>query len=531
MGTSTDTGVLNWNANGSLGSLAITDQINPADSQTCNYSHDDLGRIASVNCGSAWAQTFTYDPYGNITKSGSSNWQPGYNNSNQYTLGGTSYDANGNLLTDTFHTYSYDADGNVISLDGNAIVYDALGRMVQEGSTSLLMGPLSGKPLASMSGQTANEQFVPLPGGAMMRSNWGYRHGDWLGSVRLQTSFSQTLVFDSAYAPFGENYAGTGPHSDNGFTQGSTDSLGKLLTTDLYDFDFRKYEQAQGRWMTPDPAGMAAADPANPQSWNRYAYVMNNPLNAVDRRGLFPNINQPPDDDDGGGGGDLFGGLDPCIDFGFCGFIGGLPTLPPDPATGVLRKAMQNAAVALGNKFCAGVVDEGTGIAASTLTSNFVAMSGTSDPAEIASFGNITTGNVLGDDLGIGGLTHSTPGVITGSNPGVSGALSTITMNSNLLGFFMNPWLVSVMSTNHTGTGYSNETFQTIELLHELGHGSSAYGAPSSIMPDGDDRAVSVQNTETIENGCFPQGDFGGNQGPTSVPTDVPAVSRPHPMH
>ena len=38
--------------------------------------------------------------------------------------------------------------------------------------------------------------------------------------------------------------------------------------------------------MTPDPAGMAAVDPTNPQSWNRYAYVMNNPLNFIDFVGL-----------------------------------------------------------------------------------------------------------------------------------------------------------------------------------------------------------------------------------------------------
>ena len=41
-----------------------------------------------------------------------------------------------------------------------------------------------------------------------------------------------------------------------------------------------------GRWMTPDPAGLAAVDPGNPQSWNRYAYVLNNPMSYVDASGL-----------------------------------------------------------------------------------------------------------------------------------------------------------------------------------------------------------------------------------------------------
>lgn len=38
--------------------------------------------------------------------------------------------------------------------------------------------------------------------------------------------------------------------------------------------------------MTPDPAGMAAADLSNPQSLNRYAYVLNNPLRWRDPLGL-----------------------------------------------------------------------------------------------------------------------------------------------------------------------------------------------------------------------------------------------------
>ena len=43
---------------------------------------------------------------------------------------------------------------------------------------------------------------------------------------------------------------------------------------------------AQGRWLVPDPAGLAAVDITNPQTWNRYAYVGNNPLTYVDLEGL-----------------------------------------------------------------------------------------------------------------------------------------------------------------------------------------------------------------------------------------------------
>ena len=56
----------------------------------------------------------------------------------------------------------------------------------------------------------------------------------------------------------------------------------------IYDFPFREYSAAQGRWLSPDPAGLAAVNPADPQSWNRYAYVGNQPLSAIDPLGLSP---------------------------------------------------------------------------------------------------------------------------------------------------------------------------------------------------------------------------------------------------
>jgi len=84
-----------------------------------------------------------------------------------------------------------------------------------------------------------------------------------------------------AFAPFGERYAvkSTPPGDSTGMMNDTA--------SDLYDFLYREQHNGQGRWISPDPAGLAAADPLNPQTWNRYAYVANNPLNALDPLGLF----------------------------------------------------------------------------------------------------------------------------------------------------------------------------------------------------------------------------------------------------
>ncbi len=84
---------------------------------------------------------------------------------------------------------------------------------------------------------------------------------------------------DEAYAPFGEQYANTG--TTTMFT-----GQWNMVQTDYEDFLFRKYHFVQGRWVSPDPAGLKAAHLKNPQSWNQYAYVMNNPLAWVDPQGL-----------------------------------------------------------------------------------------------------------------------------------------------------------------------------------------------------------------------------------------------------
>jgi RHS repeat-associated protein len=153
--------------------------------------------------------------------------------------------------------------------------------------TEILYAP-NGAKLALMSGQTVTKMFVPLPGGATAvyagTTLSYYRHPDWLGSSRIASSNpqAQTPYYDGAYAPFGESYNESGT-TDRSFT-GQNQDFGAIQ---LFDFLYREHNSTQGRWISPDPAGLASVDPTLPQSWNRYAYVANDPLNLVDPFGLW----------------------------------------------------------------------------------------------------------------------------------------------------------------------------------------------------------------------------------------------------
>jgi RHS repeat-associated protein len=74
--------------------------------------------------------------------------------------------------------------------------------------------------------------------------------------------------------------------SDSGITTHKFTGDERDSETNLDHTWFRQYSSQLGRWMHPDPAGLAAVNPSNPQSWNRYSYVLNKPTNLVDPVGL-----------------------------------------------------------------------------------------------------------------------------------------------------------------------------------------------------------------------------------------------------
>jgi RHS repeat-associated protein len=113
---------------------------------------------------------------------------------------------------------------------------------------------------------------------------------DHLGSSRVVWSTSGADISD--YYPFGgERLVSTGANNHYKFTGKERDS-----ESGLDNFGARYDSSSMGRFMTPDPL-LNSGRPWNPQTWNRYAYARNNPLNIIDPTGLYDLVNNCASDD------------------------------------------------------------------------------------------------------------------------------------------------------------------------------------------------------------------------------------------
>jgi RHS repeat-associated protein len=89
------------------------------------------------------------------------------------------------------------------------------------------------------------------------------------------------------FYPFGEMWQGSDPYS-----LGMHQTFGKLpdydndSNSDLYN-TLNWHYTPMGRWLSPDPGGLNAVRLDDPQTWNMYAYVRNNPTTLTDPTGLI----------------------------------------------------------------------------------------------------------------------------------------------------------------------------------------------------------------------------------------------------
>jgi RHS repeat-associated protein len=192
--------------------------------------------------------------------------------------------------SESTHTYTYDAENRITQVDSGttaSYAYMPEGRRatkISAGSTRDYVYDLSDSVIAEMtsSGWQVGDVYL---GGQMIaeykNSTAYFVHQDHLGSTRLVTGLNQAALQNLDYFPYGELNSTNSYITTHEFTGDERDAESGLDHT-----QFRQYSSSMARWMTPDPAGLAAVDPSNPQSWNRYAYVLNNPLSLVDPFGL-----------------------------------------------------------------------------------------------------------------------------------------------------------------------------------------------------------------------------------------------------
>ncbi len=210
---------------------------------------------------------------------------------------GIAYDAAGNITADDKFRdlrYEYDANGRqrlstpLAQGQWQAIaVYDGLGQRVQttsNGVTQNLVYDASGQIVADYGAQligTGGVQYVMT---------------DHQGSTRVITNGAGTVVARHDYQPFGEEISANVGMRTSEQRYGSADStreryagIERDIASGLDHALFRKYDSLTGRWTTPDPY-KGSMNVGSPQSFNRYSYVQNDPVNFVDPSGLLPNL-------------------------------------------------------------------------------------------------------------------------------------------------------------------------------------------------------------------------------------------------
>jgi RHS repeat-associated protein len=221
---------------------------------------------------------------------------------------GFAYD-NGNVTNDGVNTYAYDAEGRLCAmLNGNTGIktgyaYDGLGNRVAKGTvssstltcdssvftptTNYIVG-LNGEQLDELDALGNPQHSNVYANGRLLatyaysQSKWMYAFNDWLGSKRVTTDPARTMTETCLSLPFGDalNCSGGIDPSEHHFTGKERDA-----ESGLDYFGARYMSSSMGRFMSPDPISFQARMLYDPQSFNLYSYVRNNPLSLTDPTG------------------------------------------------------------------------------------------------------------------------------------------------------------------------------------------------------------------------------------------------------
>jgi RHS repeat-associated protein len=315
--------------NGTLVSMInnrVTDR-----SQT--FSYDQLNRVStaqttatySSDAAHCWGQAFGFDASGNwsnlLSIGGVSS---AYNGCTQATLNvtvnannqivGDTYDAAGNLWVIPGAggaTYLYNAENQMTSTSNSSMsyIYDGDGNRVEKSGTKIYW--YSGSEVLDETDTTGSvtngsfNEYIFFAGNRIARRDSSgdvfYYLLDQVDSSRVIAEVpsgqtTATMCYDADLEPYGGEHAYINTCSQNyKFTGKERDS-----ESGLDNFGARYNASTMGRFMTPDPlpwlSWQHGSDRTrsrfegyigNPQNFNLYSYVRNNPTTLTDPTGMY----------------------------------------------------------------------------------------------------------------------------------------------------------------------------------------------------------------------------------------------------
>jgi RHS repeat-associated protein len=308
--------------------------------QNLSYTYDMLGNpLSRSDANTNLSESFVYDSLNRLTQTTVNLSTP--------LVKAFSYSAIGNMLAKAdVGTYNYAAPGSplphaVMSTSGGAIsatfTYDAngnqtsgLGRNISYTSYNKPSSITQGTQTISFLDDTEHQRFqqvtpsgttlyiagfgvlAELSGAGTTAAQWAdylavgnakagmrvlqtasatlstrYFHTDHLGSVSVITDENGNVLERLSYDAWGKRRFANGTDDPSGSitsqtTRGFTGEE-ELSTANLVHLNGRVYDTLLARFTSADPT---VTDPLNPQGWNRYSYVGNDPLAFTDPNGF-----------------------------------------------------------------------------------------------------------------------------------------------------------------------------------------------------------------------------------------------------
>jgi RHS repeat-associated protein len=260
------------------------------------FGYDARSRLTKATYAGIGSQLFSYDRYGNLLSDGATTFCAGTCANNRLAAP-YAYDARGNLKANgTAETLTYDDLSRQVreqrpgGVDWRYL-YDGGGERTAKvpsgGTTQYTYRDEGNRVATEYYGATLGRDNVFL-GNLLVASyvsstlagtpGWHWYHSDHLGTPRLVTDSSKSIVESRKYWPYGDGVPGqSGTLQKLRFCAMERDSE----NSHYYDHA-RMHDAVVGRFTSPDSL---RGNSNNGQSWNRYLYGAGNPIKYSDPNG------------------------------------------------------------------------------------------------------------------------------------------------------------------------------------------------------------------------------------------------------